>query len=130
MQNLVNPCKGKITSPFGTRIHPITKVIKFHNGVDIAVIIGTPILAPADGTVTKVWDHTSGGKCLAMVSDDGVRFGFAHLSRQVAVKGQKVRAGEFIAASGNTGASTAPHVHFTVKINGSWVDPMLHFTFK
>lgn len=130
MENFKNPCKGRITSPFGTRVHPITKKTSFHNGVDIALVVGSPILAPADGTVTEVWENPRGGKCIAMVSKTGVRFGFAHLSAQMAAKGKVVHAGEIIARSGNTGASTGPHVHFTMKINGAWQDPMLHFSFK
>lgn len=130
MENFINPCKGRISSKFGNRVHPVSKKTSFHNGVDIAVIVGTPVLAPADGIITEVWNHEKGGKSLAMVSKSGVRFGFAHLSYQLGTKGQKVKSGELIARTGNTGASTGPHLHFTVKINGAWQDPMLHFSFK
>lgn len=120
------PCTGRISSKFGNRIHPITRIKTFHNGIDIAVPSGTPVIAPADGKITESWNHDRGGICLAMVTADGVRFGFAHLSKRLVVVGTKVKAGEVIALSGNTGASTGPHLHFTIKINGSWVDPMSH----
>jgi len=127
---MISPVKGRITGRFGNRIHPVTKTQSFHNGVDIAVAIGTPVLAPETGRVTEVWNHDKGGKCMAMVSQSGIRFGFAHLSEQLKKTGDSVNMGDTIALSGNTGASTGPHVHFTVKKNGSWVDPLKYFNFK
>lgn len=129
MSQLLNPLKGKITSKFGSRRHPITGKQSFHNGVDIAVPVGTAIQAPADGVVTERWDHDRGGRCLA-IECSGIRFGFAHLCKRFVLTGDKVKAGETIAESGNTGASTGPHLHFTVKVNGAWVDPLKYFTFK
>lgn len=118
------PCAGRITSSFGFRTHPITGERSFHNGVDIACYIGTPIFAPVTGKVTQLWEHHSGGKSLAIVGDiDGVRFGFAHLDRWNVKLGEQVVAGDIIAYSGNSGKSTGPHLHFTVKKNGQWVDP-------
>ncbi len=120
---------GRISSPFGNRSHPITKKVKFHNGVDIAGPIGTPIFAPTSGKVSQHWDHASGGKCLAFVALDGTRFGFAHLDSRAVKLGDHVVGGQIIARSGNTGASTGPHLHFTMKINGQWVDPQKHINF-
>ena len=130
MDNSINPCTGRISSGFGTRIHPVTKRESFHNGVDIAVPIGTKISAPADGIITEYWDHAKGGKCIAMHTGGGIRFGFAHLSKRLVTLNTKVTAGQHIAESGNTGASTGPHLHFTMKIKELWVDPRKHFTFK
>lgn len=130
MDEYINPCAGRISSKFGTRTHPVTKKKSFHNGVDISVPVGTKIAAPADGIITEYWEHTKGGKCLAMETEDGVRFGFAHLNKRLVVKDTKVTAGEHIAESGNTGASTGPHLHFTVKENDTWIDPLKYFTFK
>ena len=127
---MIPPIKGKVTSKFGYRVHPVTKIKgSFHNGVDIAAPVGTIVVAPEDGRITEVWDNATGGKCIAMCSMDGKRYGFAHLNRQIAKLNQFVVAGEVIAESGNTGASTGPHVHFTVKINGSWVNPENYFKF-
>jgi murein DD-endopeptidase MepM/ murein hydrolase activator NlpD len=125
-----NPITGRITSKFGNRLHPVKKVTSFHNGVDIAAAIGTRIVAPANGTVNAAWDHERGGVCLAMVDENGVRFGFAHLQKRLVKNGDKVLAGQHIANSGNSGASTGPHLHFTVQFNGVWIDPLNYFTFK
>ncbi len=123
----MNPVNGKITSSFGHRKHPITGIDSFHNGIDIACKSGTPVVAPDYGIITEVWNHDRGGKCLAMVSTDGVRYGFAHLSKRLVKKDQPVLCGQIIASSGNTGQSTGPHLHFTVKKLGVWVDPALDF---
>jgi len=123
------PLKGRITSKFGSRTHPITKEIKFHNGIDIAAPVGTKVLAPDSGKIIKCWDHPKGGICLAMLSNSGIRYGFAHLSMRLVKEGDKVTEGQLIAKSGNSGASTGPHLHFTVQINGEWKDPDLYFDF-
>ncbi len=123
MNNFVNPVPGKITSRFGVRKHPITGKESFHNGIDIACKVGTPVVAPDYGMVTEVWSHELGGLCLAIESTEGVRYGFAHLSKRLVKKYQPVLKGQVIAKSGNTGQSTGPHLHFTVKRLGMWVDP-------
>ena len=127
--NFTKPLAGRVTSKFGTRTHPITGKKSFHNGVDISAPIGTDILAPDSGIITEVWNHERGGKCLALVNSSGIRFGFAHLHHRLAKLNQLVNKGEHIAESGNTGASTGPHLHFTVKINDQWQDPERHFRF-
>lgn len=119
--------QGKITSRFGWRVHPITGKQSFHNGIDIAMRSGTPIAAPLDGYVVAVYENDKGGKQMRLFCGE-YTFGFAHLSRIVVSKGQRVREGEIIAYSGNTGASTAPHLHFTVRKNGELIDPLLLFT--
>lgn len=125
---MTTPVKGRISSKFGPRIHPVTREQSFHSGVDIAVPVGTPVVAPVDGTVVEVWATARGGKQLAMTGE-GYRFGFAHLSVQRGKRGQKVKAGEVIALSGNTGASTGPHVHFSVRQNNAFIDPETLFKF-
>ncbi|PKN85401.1 MAG: hypothetical protein CVU46_11150 [Chloroflexi bacterium HGW-Chloroflexi-8] len=128
---MVTPVKGRVSSKFGYRIHPITKEKKsFHNGVDISAPEGTPIVAPVAGKITEFWTHDRGGHCLALTSADGLlRFGFAHLSKRFVSRGAVVKQGELIANVGNTGVSTGAHLHFTMKKNGSWIDPQLHFSF-
>lgn len=126
----MNPIIGKITSPFGKRKHPITGVMSFHNGVDIACPAGTAVVAPADGRIQKLWTHPRGGMCLSMVTPDGIRYGFAHLEHRLVKEGQIVKEGDVIALSGNTGHSTGPHLHFTVQIDGKWKDPGEWFDFK
>lgn len=124
------PVTGRVSSKFGNRIHPITgQKVAFHNGVDIACAIGTPIVAPESGIITEVYTHPRGGKTVIMVTSSGVRFGFCHLSAQKVVLHAVVNRGDVIALSGNTGVSTGPHVHFTMKINDQFVDPQKHFSF-
>jgi len=125
----MKPVSGRITSHFGKRRHPVTGIYSFHNGVDIACRQGTPIVAPDYGTITEVWDHALGGKCLAMVSLKDIRYGFAHLSERSVQKGQSVVEGQQIALSGNTGRSTGPHLHFTVRIKGIWENPLKYFSY-
>jgi murein DD-endopeptidase MepM/ murein hydrolase activator NlpD len=129
IQSYSKPISGRVTSKFGNRVHPVTGQSSFHNGVDIAAYIGTPVFAPATGIVIKVWDHPRGGKSMAIQSLEGVRFGFAHLDQQLKREGESVMRGDVIAMTGNSGASTGPHLHFTVKKNGQWIDPETMFTF-
>jgi murein DD-endopeptidase MepM/ murein hydrolase activator NlpD len=123
------PVKGRISSRFGKRIHPISHKESFHNGVDIAVPVGTDIVAPENGKITEVWDHARGGLCIAMASTTGTRYGFAHLSKRMRKVGDRVFEGEAFAETGNSGSSTGPHVHFTVKKASSWVNPEDYFKF-
>lgn len=125
----MNPVIGKISSPFGKRKHPVTGVMSFHKGVDIACPAGTAVVAPADGKIHKLWTHPRGGMCLSMVTPDGIRYGFAHLENRLVKEGQDVKEGDVIALSGNTGHSTGPHLHFTVQVEGKWRDPLEYFDF-
>jgi len=126
----INPVKGRITSRFGTRTHPINGGKSFHSGVDISLPVGTTIVAPASGQIIQAWDDKKGGVCLAMLTENGVRFGFGHLLKRLVRNGEAVIEGQPIAESGNTGASTNPHLHFTMKMAGAWLDPLDHFNFK
>lgn len=126
---MVAPLKGRISSKFGKRIHPITKLQSFHNGIDIAAPTGTKIVSPSSGRVQRVWDHPKGGKSMSIVNGAGMRFGFAHLSKRLVKAGDPVHEGQEIAEVGTTGASTAPHLHFTVSINNEFIDPAKYFTF-
>jgi murein DD-endopeptidase MepM/ murein hydrolase activator NlpD len=126
---MISPVKGRVSSKFGNRIHPITQVAKFHNGVDIAVPVGTPVVAPEDGKIIEVSQNAAAGKTVVMISKKGRRYGFAHLSLQLAKVGDEVHMGTAIAQSGNSGASTGPHLHFTVKENNIWIDPQTLFSF-
>lgn len=121
---------GRITSGFGLRVHPITGKESGHNGVDIAAPVGTPIYSPIDGVVTMRNTHATGGLQLAIENrNTGIRVGFAHLSEQVATMGQKITKGQVVAKSGNTGASTGPHLHYTYAVNGQKIDPTPYITF-
>jgi murein DD-endopeptidase MepM/ murein hydrolase activator NlpD len=115
-------------SGFGWRVHPITGRRKFHHGVDVALPVGTPLTAPADGVVVKKGNGPSGGVTLILKHEDNRHTVYYHLQKPShLLKGTRVERGELIAYSGNTGASTGPHLHFEVRRSARWgdtVDPM------
>ena len=120
----VDPVKGRITSRYGMRNG------RLHNGTDIAVAVGTPVKSPWRGTVSETYTNSAGGKQIIINHPNGYRTGYAHLSEYRVSSGQKVRRGQVIALSGNTGGSTGPHLHFTLRKNGQLVDPESKFNFK
>jgi murein DD-endopeptidase MepM/ murein hydrolase activator NlpD len=115
-------------SPYGWRVHPITGKRKFHHGIDVALPVGTPLTAPADGVVVKKGNGPSGGVTLILKHEDNRHTVYYHLQKPShLLKGTRVERGELIAYSGNTGASTGPHLHFEVRKSARWgdtVDPM------
>jgi len=118
------PANGKVTSPFGRRLHPITRKYHNHTGIDIAVKTGTFVKASEDGVVLSAGWLGGYGKCVILDHGQGYSTLYAHNSVLLAVPGTKVKKGQVIAYSGNTGLSTGPHVHFEVRLNGAPVDPM------
>lgn len=123
---------SKVSSPFGTRIHPVTKKQVSHSGIDIPCPQGTTIYAPADGVIASVWHDTAFGGGLSMTIRIGhFRVGFAHLSAANVTRGAKVKKGAPVALSGGTpgtygaGTSTGPHLHLTFRdlISGKLMDP-------
>lgn len=128
-QKLIFPVSGKVTSNFGSRI--INGALDFHNGIDIAVPIGTKILNPYAGIVESVFYNSSGGNQIIIKHDNGLTTGYAHLNSINVVKGQRVGKFEIIGTSGNTGVSTGPHLHFTLTdMHGNKIDPLTLFVFK
>lgn len=126
MSRFIWPVKGRISSPFGQRTHPVTGVPSFHNGVDIAAAIGTPVVAPMRGTVLSIFTTNAGGLQLILEHPGGTirRTGYAHLNKVNVQIGEEVMQGEQIAEVGNTGRSTGPHLHFTMRDAGlNYVDP-------
>jgi len=116
-----------ITSPFGQRIHPINLRKEFHNGIDIATPVGTPITAHTDLIVLNVWQNDMGGLQIK-VADDKYIYGFAHLSRVPVHINAIVKKGEVFAYTGNTGNSTGPHLHLTLRerLTLRLLDPLKH----
>ncbi|WP_422486184.1 murein hydrolase activator EnvC family protein [Gudongella sp. DL1XJH-153] len=118
------PGHSRISSPYGYRIHPIFKVKKLHTGVDIPAPTGTPITAAAAGTVIYS-DWLGGyGKVVMLDHGGGIVTLYAHNSSVVVSEGQTVARGATVAKAGSTGNSTGPHLHFEVRKNGSYVDPI------
>ena len=117
-----------LSSGYGWRTHPIYKVKKLHPGIDFAASIGTPIYATADGTVDQVSVKFSGyGKMVEIDHGFGYRTRYAHMHGFAVRSGQNVKRGDLIGYVGNTGMSTAPHLHYEVFINGAHVDPVHYF---
>lgn len=117
------PAKGWVTSNFGKRTSPFTGRTQIHKGMDIANRVGTNIIAPADGVVTKVHKYGGLGKSVTISHGYGIVTRFGHLSGYNVKVGQKVKRGDNIAFMGNTGRSTGPHLHYEVFVNGSQVNP-------
>jgi len=118
------PNHYKITSPFGYRIHPVYHTRKLHTGIDISASSGTTVVAAQTGTV--IYANWLGGYGKVVMIDHGGGYVTlaAHLSKINVKVGQNVQRGDAVAKSGNTGVSTGPHVHFEVRINGDYVDPL------
>lgn len=114
----------QISSPFGMRQHPITGQYKMHQGIDFATPVGTPVLAPADGKVSMVTNSKTGGLMMYVDHAGGYRSVYMHLSKINVHAGQKVKKGQEIAKSGNTGRSTGAHLHYGLMKNGKYVDPL------
>lgn len=121
--NWIQPISGKLTSPFGNRIHPVTGKLSFHNGIDISAPNGTPIKAPISGIVAKLWSDNRSGNALNIQHGENLISGYAHLSKFNVKQGDSVKKGDVIGYVGNTGMSTGNHLHFVVKVKnkqGTW----------
>ena len=117
------PVNGNITSPFGTRENPFSKMPSFHSGIDISASPGTSIQATADGVVSySGWTQNSG---YVVAIEHGLGFStiYAHNKKNIVSVGQKVKRGEVIGYVGSTGKSTGPHVHYEVWEKGKHVNP-------
>ncbi len=114
-----------ISSPYGERIHPITKVRKKHDGVDIAVPTGTKLYSAVTGTVTISKYSESAGNYVTVETDSGWSVTFMHMDSRAVAVGDRVEQGDFVGLSGNTGNSTGPHLHLQVENEeGKTVNPV------
>lgn len=118
----------RISSHFGQRTDPFYKVTKFHNGIDFSGPEGIGIYASGDGTVIKVERNKSGyGNNIIVDHGYGYKTRYAHLKDIKVKKGDKVKRGQEIGTMGNTGKSTAPHLHYEVLKNNKAVNPINFF---
>ncbi len=119
------PCPGykRISDEYGSRMHPILGVEKFHNGLDMAAPSGTAILAAYDGDVVAAAYSGSMGNYIMIDHGSGLYTIYMHCSALYVSKGQSVFKGQNIAAVGSTGRSTGPHLHFGVRLNGNYTSP-------
>jgi|GEM_PF-636128 len=112
-----------VTSPFGSRVHPLSGKRGFHRGIDFRASYQS-VLAVLDAQVVESgWDPKGGGYYMSLKHSDGLVTSYLHLSERYYSKGEKVLAGYIIARSGNSGGSSGPHLHFCVRKNGSLVSP-------
>jgi len=120
----ISPTPGRITSPFGRRVHPFTKTSIFHEGIDIANREWTPVISSADGIIKSVVRKPYYGNLVIIDHHgNGYTTRYAHLNKASVVEGQVVRRGEMIGYMGNTGRSTGPHLHYEVRKFGRPINP-------
>ena len=117
---------GRLASRFGYRVHPIFKSRRLHTGVDLASPKGTPIYASGDGVVERAQWVSGYGRFVELKHVNGYETGYGHMSRIAdgMKPGIKVRQGQIIGYVGSTGNSTGNHLHFEIKVNGRFVDPL------
>jgi murein DD-endopeptidase MepM/ murein hydrolase activator NlpD len=118
------PVAARITSGFGVRIHPILRFARFHRGIDFGAGHGTPIVAAADGRVSRAGWAGGYGRQVRLVHAGGIVTSYSHMSRAVAEPGSFVRQGQLIGYVGSSGLSTGPHLHYEVYRNGVAVNPL------
>ena len=119
------PVKGRESSQFGLKRFFNEQARRPHGGLDIAVPKGTPILAPAEGTVIETGHYFFSGKCVFIDHGKGLITLYAHMSKITVKVGDKVKTGDKIGEVGQTGRVTGPHLHWSVAMNTTYVDPKL-----
>jgi murein DD-endopeptidase MepM/ murein hydrolase activator NlpD len=121
------PSCSNISSPFGSRMHPIQKRVITHNGIDISAAYGAAIVSAAEGKVANAGWNGSYGRYIVVDHGGGFKTLYAHCSTLLVSSGDVVSRGQTIAKVGSTGNSTGPHLHFEVLVNGAQVNPMGYF---
>jgi murein DD-endopeptidase MepM/ murein hydrolase activator NlpD len=124
------PAKGRLSGRFGGSRVFNGKPRAPHAGLDVAVMTGTPVLAPGDGVVLDTGDYYFCGKTMFIDHGNGLLSLFCHLSEHVAKVGDNVHKGQTVARSGATGRASGPHLHWSVYLNGVSVEPELFVTIK
>lgn len=123
----IMPTTGWLSSQFtSSRFHPILHENRPHEGIDVTAPTGTPIVAPAAGVVVSAGSDKGYGLSVEIDHGNGIRTRFAHCSRLAVRAGQRVTRGQLIAAVGQTGLATAPHLHYEIHVNGKPVDPLTY----
>ena len=123
----VMPVSGRLTSPFGMRVHPVLGYERMHNGIDLAAAQGTPIYATRSGQVTTCAYQAGGaGNYVSINHLDGFASIYMHMTHYVVSPGQNVSQGQLIGSVGSTGISTGPHLHFGISYAGTYVNPLAY----
>lgn len=123
---LMWPLRGRLSSAFGYRTHPIHRKRLNHTGIDISRPSGTPIAAADGGRVIMAGWYGGYGKCVIINHGKGYATLYGHLSRIYVSRGSAVAKGQSVGAVGSTGYSTGAHLHFEVRVNGRPVNPLRH----
>jgi murein DD-endopeptidase MepM/ murein hydrolase activator NlpD len=118
--------KAEISSPYGQRRNPETGEPQFHRGIDVVAPIGTPIHSPADATVDRIFSAPREGHSVVLRSNH-TEFLFFHLDTVAVSVGDLVNQGDVIGTLGNSGECTGPHLHFSVKQHGDYINPKQYF---
>lgn len=113
-----------VSSAFGNRINPVTKVNEFHSGVDFAMPEGTELFAPDSAVVSVIREDAKGGKQIVLQHPNNIMTGYAHLSKIMVKKGDTLKQGDLFALTGKTGAVSGSHLHMTAYVNNEKVNPL------
>lgn len=119
----IRPVPGKLTSGFGSRVHPIDHIEKEHKGIDLTAETGDPVKASAEGIVVFAGAQKGYGNIVIIRHEDSISTAYAHLSEIEVEVGDRVDQGQMIGKAGMTGSATGPHVHFEIRENDVQVDP-------
>jgi len=117
------PVRGGVNSEFGRRLSPWTGAPEFHSGLDISSERGTPVKAPAPGTVFFAGSQAEYGNTVIIDHGNDIKSLYGHLQKIHVAQGQRVERGQLIALSGNTGKSSGPHLHYEILVKGQAVNP-------
>ncbi len=124
----IDPIRGGVISDgFGMRFHPILHMKLMHEGIDLVADVGTPVHATGDGVVSYVGQRGGYGNVVEINHGFGYSTVYGHLKKALVREGQKVKRGQVIALSGDSGLSTGPHLHYEVIKNGVHVNPSAYF---
>lgn len=121
------PVRGAVNSEFGGRKSPWAKKTEFHGGIDIGAERGTPVNAPAAGTVTFAGSHAEYGLTVMVEHGEDIRSIYGHLSKTSVTPGQKVARGAELGLTGNSGRSSGPHLHYEILVKNRPVNPRAYF---
>jgi murein DD-endopeptidase MepM/ murein hydrolase activator NlpD len=124
------PVNGQISSAFGMRRHPVTTLRSFHNGIDIKARRGTNIVAPAAGIVITAGRAGLLGRMVKIKTYSGKYLYFGHLQKISCKKGDKIKSGQVIGTVGASGRATGPHLHFSIKCSGKYLNPIKYLSHR
>ncbi len=122
---LGSPVNGHISSHFGMRRSPFSGKWRKHQGIDFSMPYGSEILSTGDGVIKSVKRTRTYGLVIDILHSDNVVTRYAHLSKTLVKKGEKICRGEIIGLIGSSGSSTGPHLHYEVHVDGKQIDPLL-----